>query len=147
MRPIRLLLAVSLCLSLPACVHTRLCGTAAPGKPVHIEVTYATDGTPQIAPETCRVKQGVVITWRGPVLDDTPFALEFKGEPGTITKGTGRSPEAMMISSPPSPPLVVEAAEGFPRRKAAIKAENPGTYKYDVEANDRSLDPHIIIDR
>ena len=147
MHPIRLLLAASLCLSLPACVHTRLCGTAAPGKPVHVDVTYAADGTPQINPETCHVRQGVAITWRGPKWDDTPFTLEFKGDPGTVTKGSSRSPEAMMISSPSSPPLVVESAEGFPRREAAIKAENPGSYKYDVEANGRSLDPHIIIDR
>ena len=146
MRPIRLLLAVLLSLSLPACVHTRLCGTAAPGKPVHVEVTYAADGTPQVNPETCHVRQGVVVTWRGPALDDTPFTLAFKGDPGTVTKGTSPSSEAMMVSLP-SPPLVVEAAEGFPSREAAIKAENPGPYKYDVNANGRSLDPHIIIDR
>lgn len=100
-----------------------------------------------VDPDTCHVRQGVVVTWRGPALDDTPFTLVFQGDPGTITKGQERAPEAMRISAPPSPPLVVEAAGGFPGREAAIRAERPGSYKYEVEANGRSLDPHIIIDR
>lgn len=141
MRPIPLLLAVFLCLSLPACVHTRLCGTAEPGAPVHIDVTYAEDGMPVVTPETCTVEPGVAITWRGPVLDDTPFRLTFQGDPGTVTKGT---PPGIRMRAPRG--LGVEAATGV-RREVRITAENPGTYKYDVDANARSLDPHIIIER
>lgn len=142
MRPILPLLAVSPCLLLSACVHERLCGAAEPGEPVYIEVGYAPDGTPTVDPESCTVQPGVDITWRGPALDDTPFRLTFHGDPGTMTKGTEAAGVRMMARS-----LVIEAEGGLLGREAGIKAENQGTYKYDVDANNRSLDPHIIIDR
>lgn len=142
MRPIVLLFSIPLCLSLAACA-TRLCGTAEPGEPVYIKVGYADDGTPEVEPLECHVKAGVDITWRGPALDDTPFRLTFHGDPGTVTKGAEDRGRRMAARSQ----VVVESEGGLLRQEAGIKAENQGEYKYDVGANDRSLDPHIIIDR
>src|SRR5690606_37984439 len=117
-----------------------LCGDARPGEPVHIMVGYAADGTPTVQPMECHVKTGVEITWRGPAFDDTPFQLTFDANPGTVTKGsTGRSASIRRV--------VVESGTGALGREAGIRAENPGSYKYDVDANGRSLDPHIIIER
>lgn len=139
MRPIPLLFAISLPLSLAACA-TRPCGDARPGASVHITVGYAADGTPTVQPTQCRVKTGVEITWRGPAFDDTTFQLTFDGNPGTVTKGSaGRSAGIRGV--------VVESEAGPLGREAGIRAENPGSYKYDVDANGRSLDPHIIIER
>jgi len=145
MRPISLLFAVPACLFLAACA-TRLCGTEGPGQPVHINVTYAADHTPRVEPETCRVRSGVEVTWRGPSADSTAFALEFpQGSPGTVTEGTpGRGYRSARS------PVTVEAGEGSPR-KVTIRVENKGNesidHKYNVTANGHVLDPHIIIDR
>jgi len=138
MRQIPLLPALFLGLSLPVLLSA--CATC----PDYIEITYAADGMPVVTPNSCRVTVGATVTWRGPESDNTPFTLRFDGDPGTVEKGTPPAGERGMIAMPAS--LEVEAEAGLPR-EVVITAENPGDYKYDVDANGHSLDPHIIIEK
>lgn len=137
MRQVPLLPALFLGLSLPVLLSA--CVTC----PAFIEVSYAADGAPEVAPDSCEVKVGATVTWRGPESDDTPFKLKFDGDPGTVQKGTPGGGHGM-IARPSS--LEVQSEPGL-HHEVTITAENAGAYKYDVEANNHTLDPHIIIER
>jgi plastocyanin len=138
MRQIPLLPALFLGLSLPVLLSA--CATC----PDYIEVTYAADGTPVVAPDSCKVKVGATVTWRGPESDDTPFTLRFDGDPGTVEKGRAPGGGRSMIATSASLEVVSEPG---PHQEVTITAENVGAYKYDVEANNHTLDPHIIIEK
>ncbi|MFC3717156.1 hypothetical protein ACFONC_13430 [Luteimonas soli] len=137
MRQVPLLPALFLGLSLPVLLSA--CATC----PDYIEVAYAADGTPVVAPDSCKVKVGATVTWRGPASDQTPFTLRFDGDPGSVEKGTPPRDRRSMISTSS---LEVESEPGL-HQEVAITAENTGDYKYDVEANGHVLDPHIIIEK
>lgn len=139
MRQIPLLPAVLLGLSLPVLLSA--CATC----PDYIEVTYDADRTPVVTPDSCTVKVGATVTWRGPASDQTPFTLRFDGDPGTVEKGTAPGGERSMMSRPSSS-LEVESEPGL-HQEITITAENTGDYKYDVEADGHVLDPHIIIEK
>ena len=138
MRQIPPLLALFLGLSLPVLLSA--CATC----PDYIEVTYSANGTPVVAPESCKVKVGTAVTWRGPASDDTPFTLRFDGDPGSVEKGKPPGGGHSMIAMPAS--LEVVSESGL-HQEVTITAENAGDYKYDVDANGHSLDPHIIIEK
>lgn len=131
--------ALFLGLSLPVLLSA--CATC----PDYIEVTYAADGTPVVAPDSCEVKVGATVTWRGPESDKTPFTLRFNGDPGSVEKGTPTGGGHIMVIAAPAS-LEVDS-EGGLHQEVAITAENAGDYKYDVDANGHSLDPHIIIEK
>ncbi len=138
MRQVPLLPALFLGLSLSVLLSA--CATC----PEYINVTYAADGTPVVAPDSCKVKIGATVTWRGPESDKTPFTLRFNGDPGTVEKGTPTGGGQSMIATPAS--LEVDSEPGL-HQEVTITAENAGDYKYDVDANGHSLDPHIIIEK
>jgi len=138
MRQIPLLPAVLLGLSLPVLLSA--CVTC----PDYIEVAYDAGGTPAVTPDSCKVKVGTTVTWRGPASNQTPFTLRFDGNPGSVEKGGPPGDRRSMISMSSS--LEVESESGA-YQEVAITAENAGPYKYDVEANGHVLDPHIIIEK
>lgn len=137
MRALSVLLVLPVCIVLAACSDGSLCGSAAPGDPVYLEVSYA-GGMPAVDPDPCTVKQGTVVTWRGPLFDDTAFSLEFAGLPGTAIVGSQTmAGRANAFGS---------ESQEF-RHKVRMTADTTGQFKYDVVANGVRLDPHIIIDR
>src|SRR3546814_5161514 len=140
MRQIPLLPALFLGLSLPVLL------SACAACPEYIQVDYA-DGVPVVTPDSCTVKAGDTIAWRGPQSDDTPFTLRFDGDPGTVVVGTSPDTRHGVIGRPASLEVV---AQSGPPREVKIIAEHDGKstyvdYKYAVEANGPILDPHIII--
>lgn len=99
---------------------------------VHVEIRYARDGTPSAVPEECRVARGTRVTWRGPDDDATPFVLEF-----TQASPAGRGQ-----------PLEIRSGRTTNGHSIVIVADNePGIYKYGIQANGITVDPAIIIDR
>lgn len=133
MRPLPVLLAIPVCVLLSAC-DGRACGSANIGEPVYVEVTYERDGTPKVVPETCTVKLGTDVTWRGPWFDNTPFELVFDAPPGMPLTGASRG-------------TVFTTDNVFFRHRVKIKTNAEGKFKYDVQANSKTLDPHVIIEK
>ncbi len=97
---------------------------------VYVEVDYGANAMPAAAPDRCEVQRGSTITWRGPPGETAEFGVVFPGD----------SPEG------PRGSRVLASEPVIGREKITITAGNePGTYKYDIEAYGRRLDPAIII--
>ena len=100
------------------------------GTSTYINIHYADDGTPSASPQSCEVKQGTQITWRGPEGNTVTFDIDFpSGPPGRVEEG--------QLSSSPAPES---------RQKVKIVASGaPGTYKYGIKANGKHIDPDVKI--
>ncbi len=136
------LLAVPVLLSFAACQPTvRGAGTdpdgpacqatTAQGGVVHVEVAYAPDGMPSASPGTCKVESGTRIVFRTPPGEARTFSIEFRGPPPG-SRVSGRLPAV---------------SRGSQRVVELLADGAPASYKYDIHANGRTLDPVIIIDR
>ncbi|TQD51090.1 hypothetical protein FKV25_02180 [Lysobacter aestuarii] len=110
----------------PACQ-----ASLAQGGVVHVDVAYAPDGMPSASPDTCKVASGTRIVFRTPPGEARTFSIEFSGPPPGA-RAAGRLPSV---------------ARGSQRVVELLADGAPGSYKYDIHANGRTLDPVIIIDR
>src|SRR3546814_810090 len=104
MRQIPLLPALFLGLSLPVLL------SACAACPEYIQVDYA-DGVPVVTPDSCTVRAGDTIAWRGPQSDDTPFTLRFDGDPGTVVVGTSPDTRHGMLAGPASLEVVAHSGD------------------------------------
>lgn len=105
------------------------CGSSVATGPVYIDVTYAADGTP-VDPGDCTVTSGTDVTWRGPNGEPVMFEIRFKST-APLERGE---------------PSLLPSAETGGRYKVMRKISGPrGRYDYGIKANDKELDPAIII--
>lgn len=114
----------------PAPLPAIQCGTGIDAPLVFIEIRYAADGMPSAHPETCEVRRGTVVAWRGPQDASTPFVLHFKG-----ASPVANEPRGSFASRGEGTSQVVERRLDAP----------PGRYEYGIRANGKELDPAIII--
>lgn len=106
------------------------CGLLPEAPRVFIEIRYDSQGTPSATPETCEIRSGTVVTWRGPAGDVAPFEIAFKDASPVATE-----PRGTFHSKPDGD-----------RQKVARRLDGAsGRYAYGVRANGRELDPAIII--
>ena len=107
---------------------TRCSGSVTAG-PVYIDVRYAADGTP-IDPGDCTVVAGTRVTWRGPDGEPVTFVIQFKQAAPISGDERGWLPSVQ---------------DG--RRHKVVRTIDaaPGRYNYGIKANDKELDPAIII--
>lgn len=97
--------------------------------PVYIDIAYSADGTPA-DPGSCLVDSGTDVTWRGPSGAPVKFEIHFKGTAPLDPGERGILPSARIGE----------------RQKVTRKVSGPtGEYKYGIKANDKELDPAIII--
>jgi len=94
---------------------------------VYVNIRYAPNGSSSASPESCEVKRGSQVTWRGPQGSAVDFELDFPGGP----PGHGG------LESDP---------DRDERRKVTLPASGaPGTYKYGIAANGKHVDPDLKI--
>ncbi|GAB3386320.1 hypothetical protein [Lysobacter fragariae] len=93
---------------------------------VYVNIKYANNGKPSASPDTCDVKQGSTVTFRGPEGESANFILDFPSGP----PGDGE----------------LASVVGKGRHKVVLDAtEPPGTYKYGITANGHHVDPDLKI--
>lgn len=145
MRVLMAVPALAVCVLLSGCDGVA-CGEAKAGDAVYVDVTYGSDGMPAAAPAICTVASGATITWRGPVFDGTVFDIESDAD---FRKGAAAALDeraAARAGKPGQPRLLqVGSASSLFRQKITAVAGVAGTYKYDIAANGKTLDPEIVI--
>lgn len=105
------------------------CGDAAPdASKVYINIRYGPGGEPSASPESCEVKRGTQVTWRGPEGSPVAFELDFPGGP------PDRAPD-----------LESDFASSEREKVTLIASGTPGTYKYGIAANGKHVDPDLKI--
>jgi hypothetical protein len=106
------------------------CGDAAheASPKVYVNIRYATNGEPSASPDSCEVKRGTRVTWRGPQASPAVFELDFPGGPPAHHAD-----------------LESDLMRGEREKVTLVASADPGTYKYGIAANGKHVDPDLKI--